>query len=974
MSHTITLGREGLAIDANPLYLLAGQLHYFRYPQAEWRDLLLKARAGGLNTIDTVIPWNFHEPNEGEYNFVEDADLGAFFDLCAELGLWVIARPGPYICAEWENGGFPAWFTAKDGIELRLDNPVFLEHTMRWFDRLFAILTPRQAIHGGAIILCQTENEHWASGRYGHDMHQQTLAEAAIARGMAVPQYTCMGATPGYAEFRNGWTGIAEKLVATRALWPENPMIVSELWSGWFDSWGASRRTHKQAVRFDTVLNQLTAVGASGFSHWMWAGGTNFGPWGGRTVGGDSIHMTTSYDYAAPVSEYGELTAKFYTARRHHLLLGTLGAQLAPVLAAAVAGGPKVIAPAAVAGRGDAGSAPYRNVRSGPNAPAAWRDFTATFVQNTIPEGIVNQLYLADGTHLAVEAEANTIKPIFTNLPLGGNEETSAWLLAYHTSRILGFWPGETTDTLVLYGFAGEVGRLAVRSGRGEGETAATNSPALKRREEVSLDYWVTERPSVTKFEIGGRSLNIVLLTTERADRFWPLRDGSFLCGPALVTEDQGERQIDGGPGSMRPLYTLAADGTLEWLEIAPVAVPLFSPLELTWSRHAVAEASETAGWREISAPQSLEELGTPYGYGWYRTTLHSAADTTLALAAPWLSDRARLLLDGVDVGWLGTHPRGPRLALELPLAAGQHDLRLLLDNLGRFNYGSNTGERKGLFDNLYIGTQHDITKGWTALWQEASFAGEAIANAKPWAVRADAQDIDLASFAFQGATVWLLRAFEAQPGMRYLLHVTGDRSSGGLFVNGTSIARFSRHYLGGFIKADISDLLQTGTNVIALNIQQYAGVAYHAHLLEYDPAQPIGAAWQFRAGVNSGRGAEGWELGPKRAGNRPALQRRNAAASAAIAQRFSAGNTAPAFFKAAFAYDSAKHGPGPFKFYPLGLRKGQIWLNGRDVGRYWQIGPQEAYKLPASWLEPQNELLVFDEEGGDPNDAWIGA
>ena len=874
MSHTITLGREGLAVDGTPLYLLAGQLHYFRYPRAEWRDLLLKARAGGLNTIDTVIPWNFHEPNEGEYYFAEDADVGAFFDLCGELGLWAIARPGPYICAEWENGGFPAWFTAKDGIELRLDNPVFLEHTMRWFDRLFTILTPRQAQHGGAIILCQIENEHWSSGRYGHDTHQQTLADAAIARGMAVPQYTCMGATPGYAEFRNGWTGIAEKLVATRALWPENPMIVSELWSGWFDSWGASRRTHKQAVRFDTVLNQLTAVGASGFSHWMWAGGTNFGPWSGRTVGGDSIHMTTSYDYDAPISEYGELTAKFYTARRHHLLLGTLGAQLAPVLAAAVAGGPKVIASAAVAGRGDAGSAPYRNVRSGPNAPAAWRDFTATFVQNTIPEGIVNQLYLADGTHLAVEAEANTIKPIFTNLPLGSAGATPAYTLRYHTSRLLGFWPGETTDTLVLYGFAGEVGKVAVGSGGGAGETGsggdtetqrhgdtktiADNRPALQRHESA-FDYWITERPSVTKLEIGGRSLNIVLLTTERAERFWPLRDGSFICGPALVTEDQGERQVDGGPGSVYPFYTLAADGALERLEFAPAAAPLFSPLELTWTRHEVAEASETEGWREIGAPQSLEALGTPYGYGWYRTTLHSAADTTLALAAPWLSDRARLLLDGVDVGWLGTHPRGPRLALELPLAAGQHDLRLLLDNLGplQLRLEHRRTQRLARYPVCWHAARHN--EGWTALWQEASFAGEAIANAKPWAVRADAEDVDLASFAFQGATVWLLRAFAAQPGMRYILHVTGDRSSGGLFVNGTSIARFSRHYLGGFIKADISDMVQPGTNVIALNIQQYAGLAYHAHLLEYDLAQPIGAAWQFRAGVNSGRRAGGW-------------------------------------------------------------------------------------------------------------------
>jgi hypothetical protein len=311
---TVTVTRTGLNIDDRPFPLLAGQLHYFRYPKAEWRDQLLKARAGGLNTIDTVIAWNIHEPVAGQFDFAEEADLPAYLDLCAELGLYAIVRPGPYICAEWENGGFPAWLTAMPGMQLRVDHPLFLKHTLRWFDTLFPLLAARQAGDGGPIILCQIENEHWASGRYGHDAHQDTLARAAIERGMHVPQYTCMGASRDWAEFRNGWSGIAEKLQQTRALWPENPMIVSELWSGWFDNWGASRHNNRTPEKLDITLHQLAAVGASGWSHWMWAGGTNFGYWGGRTVGGDTIHMTTSYDYDAPVSEYGGLTEKFFVA------------------------------------------------------------------------------------------------------------------------------------------------------------------------------------------------------------------------------------------------------------------------------------------------------------------------------------------------------------------------------------------------------------------------------------------------------------------------------------------------------------------------------------------------------------------------------------------------------------------------------------------------------------------------------------
>ncbi|NTU86218.1 MAG: beta-galactosidase, partial [Chloroflexales bacterium] len=322
MAPAVTVDRDGLHLDGRPFYLLAGCVHYFRWPRAEWRPLLEQARWGGLNTIDTVIPWNRHELSPGVFDFADEADLAAYLDLCHELGLKAIVRPGPYICAEWENGGLPAWLTAEPGLALRTDDERYMAAAERWFDTLMPIIAPRQHTRGGPVVLCQIENEHWASGVYAHDEHQRSLAAAAIARGIDVPQYTCMGATPEWPELRNGWSGIAEKLVQTRALWRDNPMIVSELWSGWFDSWGASRQTRKAAAKLDVTLHQLTAVGCAGFSHWMWAGGTNFGFWGGRTVGGDTVHMAASYDYDAPVSEYGEARAKALIARRHHLFLG----------------------------------------------------------------------------------------------------------------------------------------------------------------------------------------------------------------------------------------------------------------------------------------------------------------------------------------------------------------------------------------------------------------------------------------------------------------------------------------------------------------------------------------------------------------------------------------------------------------------------------------------------------------------------
>jgi beta-galactosidase len=259
--------------------------------------------------------------------------------------------------------------------------------------------------------------------------------------------------------------------------------------------------------------------------------------------------------------------------------------------------------------------------------------------------------------------------------------------------------------------------------------------------------------------------------------------------------------------------------------------------------------------------------------------------------------------------------------------------LRLLVDNLGRFNYGLGLGELKGLLDTLYLdGKEKDISGGWAALWQEVQFAGEAVAHARPGAFRPDAANVHLGRFAFDGPAVWLLRSIEARPGRRYLLHLSGDRSSGGLFVNGQAVERFSRHRSGGLIKADISDLLSPGPNLLALNLQGYAGAPWRASLISYDPARPLPARWSFRPGVSPG-----------------------APVPAAVG---------PAFYRASFSRADLPAALMRLRLRLGGLLKGQIRLNGREIARFWQVGPQEDYKLPVSWLAEQNELLIFAEEG----------
>ncbi len=885
MCASVRVNRNGIELDGKPFYLLSGCIHYFRWPRAEWRALLEQARWAGLNTIDTVIPWNRHEPQPGVFDFADEADLGAFLDLCHELGLKAIARPGPYICAEWENGGLPAWLTASGDLRLRTDDPAFMSAVLRWFDTLMPMLAARQHTCGGPIILCQIENEHWASGVYGADEHQLTLARAAIERGITVPQYTCVGATIGYPEFRNGWSGIAEKLAQTRQIWPDNPLIVSELWSGWFDNWGGHRQTRKTAAKLDLILHQLTAVGCAGFSHWMWAGGTNFAFWGGRTVGGDLIHMTTSYDYDAPIDEYGRITAKALVARRHHLFLSCFGAELAPVLADALPGGMTVIGPPTIPGRSEGGAQPYRTARAAPTAPPEWRDFCATFLSNTGLEAVTYQVFLPTGEQLSVEVEPVSIRPIFANLPLG----TSGITIASHTGRILGYWPEQ--GTLVIYGNEGEQGQLTLRLPTPPAGIHAENTGLSARvaltADTLRIDYWITAEGRRVEVAWDDHALLIEILPQRLAERY-------------------------GSP----PL---------------PAPLPQHR-LILPARAFAVAEATDDTGWQPIAEPTSLEQLNCPYGYGWYRAEINLDAPLTTTIAAPELNDRALVLIDGEFAGVLGVDPRGPRYTLPLHLPAGSHDIRLLVDNLGRFNYGLKLGERKGLLAPLYLdGAQEDISAGWAAYWQEVQFAGETVANIKPWIARPDAEQVHLGRFAWSGPLVWLIRPLEITAGRQYRVHITGDRNAGAFFVNGVAVERFSRHRSGGFISADITHLLQPGMNTLALQITNYAGAPWRATLISFDARQPLPARWSFRAGVTLS--------------DQPAPP------------------TGPAFVQAIFTRSDLPTTIHRLALRPGTLDKGAIWLNGQHCGRFWQIGPQEEYKLPVSWLASHNELLLFVEQ-----------
>ena len=318
---TFTVASEHFLLDGQPYRLLSGAMHYFRIPRQYWSDRLLKLRDMGLNTLETYVAWNLHEPRPGEFHFDGDLDLAEYIRLAAGLGLNVIVRPGPYICSEWDFGGLPAWLLKDPGMRVRCMHLPYLAAVERFFDALLPHFAPLQLSHGGPVIAVQVENEY---GSYGNDKaYLRWLVDALRSRGIDSLLFTSDGERG--ALLQSGTLPEIYKTVnfpdhpeiafqALRSFQPDAPLMCTEFWCGWFDHWGEVHHT-RPPEHTAATLDQMLAAGAS-VNFYMFHGGTNFGFMNGaNTENGEYQPDVTSYDYDAPLSEAGDLTPKYHACR-----------------------------------------------------------------------------------------------------------------------------------------------------------------------------------------------------------------------------------------------------------------------------------------------------------------------------------------------------------------------------------------------------------------------------------------------------------------------------------------------------------------------------------------------------------------------------------------------------------------------------------------------------------------------------------
>ncbi|SNR79936.1 glycoside hydrolase family 35 protein [Hymenobacter mucosus] len=336
--HTFTLGDNDFLLDGKPFQMISGELHYPRVPREAWRQRMRMAKAMGLNTIGTYVFWNVHEPEPGQYDFRGNHDIAAFVRMAQEEGLWVVLRPSPYVCAEWEFGGYPYWLQQDASLVVRSKDPKYLAAYGRYLKEVAKQLAPLQVNHGGPVLMVQVENEY---GFYSNDKDYLALNRTMFQQaGFDGLLYTCdpgekvkEGHLPGLLPAVNGWDDPRKVKQLVRTYHGgKGPFYIAEWYPAWFDWWGTPHHTvpaEKYTPRLDSVL----AAGIS-INMYMFHGGTTRGFMNGANYkGGDTKFepQTSSYDYDAPLDEAGNATPKFQAFREVIAKYLPAGATLPPV-------------------------------------------------------------------------------------------------------------------------------------------------------------------------------------------------------------------------------------------------------------------------------------------------------------------------------------------------------------------------------------------------------------------------------------------------------------------------------------------------------------------------------------------------------------------------------------------------------------------------------------------------------------------
>jgi beta-galactosidase len=689
---------KGFLIDGHRTFIASGSVHYARVPRETWRDILLKLKRSGFNTVETYVFWNDHEPREGQFDFTTtNHNLGAFLDLAHELGLYAIVRVGPYSCAEWANGGFPTWLSFKPGLVVRTANPAFYAAMDPWFDAMLPIVARRQINHGGAVIGVQLENEHpqfWGMGT--PQPYFSHLLEKARTAGLEVPLWMS-----GLHHDHDPAGTIPFDSVGRKSPW-----MSTELWITWYNHYGAQNDPGYERAPWDVVAN-----GGAGFNIYMFHGGSNFDYW-------NNDEDTASYDYGTLVGQTGDLRPLYFRLKR---------------LALFTAGFADILADSTNATARYHDFAPGFDIRAR-TSPAG----TLVFLANTDKTGVL----LQNGAQIRLAPQE--MVPLVLQTPISPEVTITEADL-----RILGVVHQGPTTTLVTYGEPGDTNRLQLKFGvPPHGHPRASDPTSFQisessRQPTLHITFPATGVGQLV-WKLGSRTFRLLALSKNTADQTWFV---DSKVGPQIVVGAPylGDFQLDpsGAPHVTldTPLHETPPGQLLVYgvadapRQISLSAPPPFNPpsrltagpWEMAQDDVALAPACEDQSWCTLpdGNPPEMGRDGDDSAYAWYRVPLTGPADPgTVPYTFTKIGDDASFYLDGKRVGTFdGKKDTGPdrkhkTYKIAVPKPDGTHELAIFVSHFGRYKFADYIGSldtpysRKGLVGPVQSPGGKSIT-GW---------------------------------------------------------------------------------------------------------------------------------------------------------------------------------------------------------------------------------------------------------------------
>lgn len=917
----MTYDGRSFMIDGRRIWIVGGSMHYARTPRELWRQRIHAAKLAGLNTIETPVVWVRHEPRAGHFDFTGENDLRHFVELVGQAGLWCVLRMGPFVGSAYDQGGIPPWVGALPNVQLRRANPAFLDAAARFIGAVADQVKDLQVTSsgaGGPILLVQNET-HWTCGDdQAGPAYLGELGRYLREAGLSVPTINTNNLWQSVEGEVEAWAGSEDLLATMRQLQRVNPKSPRLVADLRISQPDVWGEPAAAALPPGAVTRTLAEVFAAGAQCIV-------APFHGGTnfgfLGGrapfDGRSFVTASHDEQAPVREGGSAGPQYAALRR---ITTFGSQFARVLAALdPADQPALLAPRV----GQPTLAPARGAQGGVAFIFHAEGHEPARKRTSEPAQVV----LSDGSLLHVPIGHLPVVWCLFDAHLVAR--SSLDYSAFSAFALVG-------RTLVLFGPDGAAGSISIN-----GSPIDLTAPRARDRDPVIIEH---------------EGVTVVLCNDVQIDHTF-FDDHAVYVGVASLA-------LDGQPvalGAGKPYTRVTRDGKAEVIDPPSPASPAPKVSVVGWWAAPALDYVNGSSPRfaGIPGPSALSAMGTPFGYGWYRLEFRTGAARRHKVAAPESGDRLHLFLDEESLGIVGVGP-GAELTLPISIKKGAHRLVVLADNMGRYWSGDNLGEPKGLCGHL---------------WDIAPFKSGRmrVVEGDPvelLSFRVPLADTRRGDMTHSARATWQFMHRKKSP---LIVTITRFIAPGLVLLNGKPI-----HYLdrAGFARIVLDhEQLTRGNNTLqlALSAEAVAPDQVSAALAELAQATDISEAAACLTEKAEFAFAK-WEPPPPTAFKK-------------LGEAEAAPRGGPTWWRCRFQVSDTSR---PLFADLTGMTKGQAMLNGRDVGRYFvatvtgkHVPPQTRWYLPEPWLvaEGVNELLLFDEHGGNPGrvqfvygDAPIGS